>query len=107
MPAWIVRFLEYFEATYGYWWGTLAMLTAAERFAERLFHGFWRKYIDPWITPEWRKYILLCFVIIAFVIGNFRAFDAEREAKELRCIEATATRPERHLSRWFRCSRNN
>jgi hypothetical protein len=83
MPTWIVHFWEYFEATYGYWWGTLAVLTAAERFAERYFHSFWRKHIDPWITPEWRKYILLCFVIIAFVIGNFRAFDAEREAKEL------------------------
>jgi hypothetical protein len=83
MYPWIAHLWEYFQATYGYWWGTLAVLTAIERLTERLFHGFWRKYVDPWITPERRKQVLLFFVVTAFVIGNFRAFDAEREAKEL------------------------
>jgi hypothetical protein len=83
MYMWVVRLWEYFQATYGYWWGTLAVLTAAERLTERWFHGFWKKHVDPWITPDRRKQILLFFVAIAFVIGNFRAFDAEREAKEL------------------------
>jgi hypothetical protein len=79
---WIARFWEYLVAAGIYWWAALAVLLGAERVAERYFHNFWKQRVDPWITPEKRKQILIALALVAFVIGNFRAFDVEREAKE-------------------------
>jgi hypothetical protein len=78
----IARIWEYLSATSIYWWGALAVLLGIERFAERAFPNFWKRRVDPWITPEKRRQVLITLALIAFVIGNFRAFEAEREAKE-------------------------
>jgi hypothetical protein len=78
----IIRFWDYLVAAGLYWWTALAVLLGIERVAERYFHDFWQRRVDPWITPETRKRILIALALIAFVIGNFRAYEAEREAKE-------------------------
>jgi len=78
----IVRIWEYLQASGIYVWGALAVLLGIERIAERLFPAFWKKHLDTWSTPERRRQILIGLALAAFVIGNFRAFDAERQAKE-------------------------
>jgi hypothetical protein len=82
IDMWIARIWEYLLAAGFYWWLALAVLLMLERLAERIFHGFWKKWVDPWFTPDRRKQVLIFFALAAFVIGNFRAFDFEREAKE-------------------------
>jgi hypothetical protein len=78
---WIGRFWEYLVAAGLYWWAALAVFLAIERLAERGFHDFWRRRIDPWFTPQRRKQALLVFALAAFVIGNFRAWNEERDAR--------------------------
>jgi hypothetical protein len=78
----VINFWNYLVAAGVYWWAALAVLLGIERVAERFFHNFWRRRVDPWITPEKRKKILIAFALIAFVFGNFRAYEAERVAKE-------------------------
>jgi hypothetical protein len=81
-PSWFARIWEYLSSTGVYWWGAIAVLIALERYAERLFHNFWKTKVDPVLTPEIRKKILIIFALVAFAYGNFRAFDSERQAKE-------------------------
>lgn len=71
------RIWEYLLAAGIYWWGALAVLTAIERHSERLFPSFWKKHVDPWLTPMRRKQILVVCALFAFLIGNFRAFDEQ------------------------------
>ena len=78
----LVRFWDYLVAAGIFWWTALAVLTGIERLAERYYHGFWKTWVDPWFTPERRKQVLVALALLAFLIGNFRAFEAEREAKE-------------------------
>jgi hypothetical protein len=79
---WIARLGEFLVAAGIYWWAALAVLLALERLAERWFHGFWKEWVDPWFTPARRKQALIIFALAALLIGTFRAWDAEREAKE-------------------------
>lgn len=74
---WFARIWEYLSAIGIYWWAGLLALLALERIAERLFHNFWKKWLDPWLTPQRRKQALIIFAILAFLYGNFRAFDDE------------------------------
>jgi hypothetical protein len=76
------RIWEYLQAAGVYWWAVLAVFLAIERLAERAFPTFWQSRVDPWFTPHRRKQTLMGFAILAFVIGNFRAWDEERTAKE-------------------------
>jgi hypothetical protein len=77
-PSWLGRIWEYLSAIGIYWWATLAVLLTVERLAERGFPGFWKARVDPWFTPVRRKQTLTIFVVLAFLLGNFRAFDDER-----------------------------
>lgn len=79
--SWLSRFWAYLEAAGLYWWAALAVFTAIERYAERAFPEFWKRRVDPWVIPVRRKQVLIAFALIAFVIGNFRAWDEERAAK--------------------------
>jgi hypothetical protein len=77
----VSRIVEYLQATGWYLWGALAALTAMERYIERLCPDRWRKQLDLWSTPQRRRQILLAMALVAFVIGNFRAWNEEREAR--------------------------
>jgi hypothetical protein len=77
----ISRIVEYLQATGWYLWGALAALTATERYIERLWPDRCRKQLDLWTTPQRRRQILLAMALIAFVVGNFRAWNEEREAR--------------------------
>jgi hypothetical protein len=81
-PSWFARFWEYLSAAGIYWWAGLAVLVALERYAERIAPDFWKEKVDSWFTPTRRKQALVLFAVLAFFYGNFRAFDAERSAKE-------------------------
>jgi hypothetical protein len=76
------RIWEYIFAAGGYWWLGLAVLLALERLAERAFHEFWKKHVDPWLNADRRRQILFLLALAAFVYGNYRAFEGERLAKE-------------------------
>jgi hypothetical protein len=81
-PGLVANFWEYLRAAGLYWWAALAVLLGLERLAERAAPNFWQKRVDPWFTPDRRRQALIAFAIFAFVIGNFRAWDEERAAKE-------------------------
>jgi hypothetical protein len=78
----IASFWEYLRAAGFYWWVALAVLLGIERIAERAAPTFWQRRVDPWFTSARRKQVLIAFALLAFVIGNFRAWDEERQAKE-------------------------
>lgn len=92
----MAHFWEYLRAAGIYWWTALAVLLGIERITERAFPNFWRKRVDPWFTAARRKQVLVGFALIAFVVGNFRAWDEEREAKEV----AQKLKPNNPEERW-------
>jgi hypothetical protein len=79
-PSWFGRFWEYLSAIGIYWWAALAVLLTLERLTERIFPAFWKMWVDPWFTPVRRKQALILFAVVAFLYGNFRAFDDESKA---------------------------
>jgi hypothetical protein len=89
-PGWFAGIGDYLSAIGIYWWGVVAVLAAMERYVERLAPGFWRVWVDPWFTPQWRKLTLIFFICAGFMVANFRAFE-ERSA-ELRVALANAAK---------------
>jgi hypothetical protein len=73
--GWITRVWEYLSAIGLYWWGALAVLTALERYSDRLIPEKWKPTADNWIAP-----------IFAFCVANFMAFDEENN--RLRAVQA-------------------
>jgi hypothetical protein len=88
------RFWEYLWAAGVRWWAVLVVLLMIERLIERAFPDFWKARVDPWFTPQRRKQALILFALTAFVIGNFMAFESERQAKE-RALAAARAIPSR------------
>jgi hypothetical protein len=74
-PDLFARTWAYILETGAYWWAGLAVLLAIERIAERMFPVFWRVRVDPHLSPNARRGLLVLFAVIAFLYGNFRAFD--------------------------------
>ena len=89
------RFWEYLYAAGVYWWAALAVLLAIERLAERLFPNWWKANIDPWFTPALRKRVLILFAAVAFLYGNFRAFDEQAAAVRAAATQIAKTEGER------------
>jgi hypothetical protein len=69
-------------AVIGYWQSVVAAAFMIERITERIWPAFWREKVDPIFTPDKRKTAFITIAVIAFLWGNFRAFDDERRNKE-------------------------
>jgi hypothetical protein len=84
------RIWEYASTVIGYWQFWVAVAFMIERSVERYFPSFW-KWSERYLTIEHRRHVFIAIPIVAFVYANFRAFDAEREAKERALADAKKT----------------
>ena len=89
----VARIWEYLLAAGVYWWATLAVILGIERVTERAFPNFWKSKVDPWFTSKRRKQFLIAFALLAFAIGNFRAWDEERAEKEKAIADRLTSSP--------------
>lgn len=89
------RISEYVSGVFSFWWAALAVLLFVERFAERYFHDWWARRIQPWLTAPWRKRLLEVFLLLAFIYANFRAFDETSRALAKKTTDLTQVQNER------------
>jgi hypothetical protein len=98
-PSLPARTWDYLSAAGVHWWAGLAILLAAERISERLFHDFWKRRVDPWFTPSRRRQALIFFATCAFLYANFRAFDDVSRAARSADLDAARAAGERDAAK--------